>query len=191
MAPVGLSLHLCSPSGVGIQSLKIHNFTGARGEVRRHYRRSAQNRHCETILFVFPSCQGNCARAVAMSSGSGNKSAIEIAKSSPITTRTRGCSTSGFLRLSEIRHHETSVPGNFQPVRTAEIESSLLIGKFPSHPIRTGRSLAAMQTVPKTNRRQAANRRDTIVPQFNGRPENASMRRARLCRAVDLSFRFA
>ena len=69
-----------------------------------------------------------------MSSESGNKSAIETAKSSPIIARTSRCSTSGYLKLSEIRRQENSVPGDFQPVRTAEIESSLFIGMFDSHP---------------------------------------------------------
>jgi hypothetical protein len=87
-----------------------------------------------TFSKVFASRQENCATAVAMSSGSGNKSASETAKSRPITARTSSGSTSGFLTLSETRRHENSVPRAFQPVGTAEIESSLLIGMFDSHP---------------------------------------------------------
>ena len=163
-----------------------------------------QKQHCDDDFLCVPSLQENCASAVAMSSGSGNKSAIETAKSSPITARTSGRSTSGYLKLSEIRRQENSVPGDFQPVRTAEIESSLFIGMFDSHPrlvsnlrsiihrnprrnhslrfplrcstpgmqpTRIGRSLTAMRTVPKTDGKQDANRRDTTVPQFNSRAE--------------------
>ena len=67
-----------------------------------------------------------------MSSGSGNKSASETAKR--ITAKQASCiSTSGFLKLSEIRRHENTVSRGSRPVRMGELESSSLIGMFDAH----------------------------------------------------------
>src|SRR5215472_18386721 len=80
-----------------------------------------------------PFRQESYAIAAAMSSGSGNQSASETAKSRPITANKSSASTSRFLKLLGIRGHENSTPRDSQSVRIAELESSPLIHMFPYH----------------------------------------------------------
>src|SRR6516165_3324736 len=113
-----------------------------------------------TISRVFPSRQENCARAVAMSSGSVNSSASETTKSRPIT------------RGQAARAHQDS------------------LNRRKSDAVRA-RPLVPPSQYALQNLKAHLSSTCFLFLGSKAAPENASVRREKLCRVVDLWLRCA